>query len=935
MFILLTLSLFTPFVAFLLYLLDKKTKFGANKKQIKQITYGVIFGILAILYSEIGFEVNGVVANIRDSAPLCAGFIFGGSAGIISGVIGGVYRYFSVFWGAGEYTQIACALATISAGFIGAICRKFMFDDKRPSLFYGVLITLFTEVLHMLLIFFTNMNKIYTAFSFVRSCTIPMILSNILAVLLALLVVSFVNRNEQIKTKKEKKHILETFQIWLSVCVFLAFVFTILFNNALQNKMSESNTSYILKSSIDDVKKEIQYNSDKNLLNVTNEILNELNGDYSNDTLEQFILEYDVSVIHIVDEMGIIKYSSDSMYINFDMNSGDQSREFMVLVNGNKNEYVQPYRQSSIDQNISMKYAGVKIEGVGFIQVGYDANRFQSDIYEQVKEAAKFRHVSQSGYIIVCDENFKVISGIEGREGLSLSQDNGNRNIQENTLFEMKVQGVDSLCMFSKTEGYFIVSVIPISEAIFTRELTNYVSGFIIIVVFVALFINVYFLIKKIVVENLHKVNDSLSEITNGNLNVVVDVRGNEEFDSLSNDINSTVDTLKRYIDEAAARIDEELKIAKLIQYSSLPCNNMKNEILDIDAEMFTAKEVGGDFYDYYFLGENKVAFLVADVSGKGIPGAMFMMRAKTVIKNLTQSGLEIDEIFNQANQELCKNNEADMFVTAWMGIIELDSGIVKYANAGHNPPLIKQGKEFTYLRSRPNFVLGGMSNVKYTKNEIKLSCNDILYLYTDGVTEATNKDNKLFGEEKLNEILSSCNNYQVEKICEIVKKEIDVFVGDNDQFDDITMLCLKYKKGNKVIKKSMKLKPQLDEMRKIENYLNKELKTINASIKEINQFNIVVDEVFSNLVNYSECKEIKLDINISDDIVKLVFKDDGSKFNPLEDIKEVDINISSEEREIGGLGIHIVKNIMDEVTYEYKDNKNQLIIVKRRQING
>lgn len=931
MLVLLILSLVTPFVSFLLYLLDKKTIFGVIKKPIKQIVYGIIFGLLAILYSEVGFEVNGVIANIRDSAPLCAGFIFGGQAGIISGVIGGIYRYFSVFWGAGAYTRIACSIATISAGFIGAICRKFMFDNRRPSLFYGVLITLFVEVLHMLLIFFTNMNDIYTAFSFVKSCTIPMILSNVIAVLLALLVVSFVNRKEQIKTKKEKKHILETFQVWLSICVFLAFVFTILFNSTLQDKMSVSNTSYILKSSIDDVKKEIQYNSDKNLLNVTNEILNELNGEYSNNALEQLTLEYDVSVIHIVDEEGLIKYSSNSMYLDFDMNSGSQSKEFMVLVNGNKNEYVQPYGPTTIDSNISMKYAGVKIDGVGFIQVGYDANRFQNDIHEQVKEAARFRHVSQGGYIIVCDENFKVISGIEGSEGLSLSQDNSNRNIQENTLFEMKVQGLDSICMFSKTEGYFIVSVIPEAEAIFTRELTNYVSGFIVIVVFVALFINIYFLIKKIVVENLHKVNDSLSEITNGNLNVVVDVRENEEFDSLSNDINSTVDTLKRYIDEAAARIDEELKIAKLIQYSSLPYKNMKNESLDIEAEMFTAKEVGGDFYDYYFLGVNKVAFLVADVSGKGIPGAMFMMKAKTVIKNLTLKGLEIDEIFNQANEELCKNNDADMFVTAWMGIIDLDSGLVKYVNAGHNPPLIKQGNEFVYLKSRPNFVLGGMENIKYIKNEVKLSCNDILYLYTDGVTEATNKDNQLFGEEKLNSILSSYNIYDVEKICEIVKQNIDSFVGDNEQFDDITMLCLKYKKGSKQIRKSMKLKPKLEEMIKIEDYLNKELELNNVSLKEINKFNIAVDEIFSNLVNYSNCKEIKVDITISDKMVKLTFKDDGNKFNPFEDLTEVNINASSDEREIGGLGIHIVKNIMDEVVYEYKNNLNHLSIIKRR----
>lgn len=931
MLILLALSLVTPIVAFLLYLLDKKTGFGAMKKPIKQFVYGIIFGILAILYSEIGFEVNGVVANIRDSAPLCAGFIFGGPAGIIAGIIGGLYRYFSVFWSAGAYTQIACSVATISAGFIGAICRKFMFDDKRPTLFYGVLLTLITEVLHMLLIFFTNMSGIYTAFSFVKSCTIPMVLSNVLAVFLALLVVSFVNRKQEVKLKKEKRHILETFQVGLSICVFLSLVFTILFNNALQKEISKSSTSYILKSSIDDVKDEIQHNSDKNLLNVTNDILDELSGAYSNATLEQLTSEYGVSIIHIVDEEGIIRYSSDAGYIDFDMKTGEQSREFMVLINGNKSEFVQAYGPTSINPDISMKYAGVKINGVGFIQVGYDANRFQSDIHDQVREAAKFRHVSQNGYIIICDESFKVISGIEGSESISLSQDNKNKSVQEYMLFEMKVQGVDSLCMFSQAEGYYIVSVIPVSEAIFTRELSNYISGFIIIVVFVALFINVYFLIKKIVVENLHKVNSSLSEITNGNLDVVVDVRENEEFDSLSNDINSTVDTLKRYIDEAAARIDEELKIAKLIQYSSLPGRIMENENFDINAEMFTAKEVGGDFYDYYFLDEHKVAFLVADVSGKGIPGAMFMMRAKTVIKNLAKSGLEIDEIFTRANEDLCKNNEADMFVTAWMGIMELDTGIVKYANAGHNPPLIKQGNEFVYLKSRPNFVLGGMENIKFTKNEIKLSKNDVLYLYTDGVTEATNKEKQLFGEDKLNVILNSNSKSNSSELCRIVKEEIDLFVGEAEQFDDITMLCLKYKKSGKSIKKSMKLKPQLEEMVKIEDFLTKELESRHALMKEINQFNIVIDEVFSNLVNYSGCKEIEVDIAISDDLIKLVFKDDGVKFNPLEETKEVDISVSSEEREIGGLGFHIVKTIMDEVSYEYKKNMNQLTIIKRR----
>jgi hypothetical protein len=180
-----------------------------------------------------------------------------------------------------------------------------------------------------------------------------MVLSNVLAVFLALLAVSFVNRKQEVKLKKEKRHILETFQVGLSICVFLSLIFTILFNNTLQEEISKSSTSYILKSSIDDVKDEIQYNSDKNLLNVTNAILDELSGTYNNAILEQLTSEYGVSIIHIVDEEGIIRYSSDAGYIDFDMKTGDQSREFMVLVNGNKSELVQAYGPTSINPDIS------------------------------------------------------------------------------------------------------------------------------------------------------------------------------------------------------------------------------------------------------------------------------------------------------------------------------------------------------------------------------------------------------------------------------------------------------------------------------------------------------------------------------------------------------------------------------------------------------
>ena len=213
----------------------------------------------------------------------------------------------------------------------------------------------------------------------------------------------------------------------------------------------------------------------------------------------------------------------------------------------------------------------------------------------------------------------------------------------------------------------------------------------------------------------------------------------------------------------------------------------------DIFAQIHTAKEVGGDFYDFYILGENKLSFLIADVSGKGIPAAMFMMTAKTLIKSLVESGIEPSEVFKIANNKLCENNETGMFVTAWLGILDLNTGLLQYVNAGHPPPLIKHnGRPFEFLCSNTNFILGRIDNITYKVNEIQLSLRDEIFLYTDGVTEATNVSNELFGEDRLLESVNEKNNLTVNELCSKVKSDVDKFVKDALQFDDITMLAIK-----------------------------------------------------------------------------------------------------------------------------------------------
>ncbi|MBP7175551.1 MAG: SpoIIE family protein phosphatase [Thermoclostridium sp.] len=920
------------FASVILYSLNKRTALGRLGKWPKQIIYGLVFGVLAILGTEFGVPITGAVINARDAAPLCAGLIFGAPAGIIAGVIGAVERWFAVLWGAGATTRLACSLATIIAGLIGAALRKWMFDNKKPAWFYGFAIGLVMEVLHMLMIFFTNMNNVQMAFTFVNICSVPMILTNSFSVMFALLAVSLLGK-EKLHLDKEHKKLSQSFSRWLFLVVLVAFLITSVLTYILQTSFSNRNSEALLRLNIADVKADIEDASNANLLRLTrgvakdideaaaisDELLTKISGQPGNDFSE----------INVIDTSGVIAHSTNPVFIGFDMSSGEQAAEFLVLLNGT-DELVQSYQPITKDGTY-MKYAGVTLANGGFVQVGYNAERFRQDIDGQVTGATRNRHVGENGFIIIAGDNWNIVSDPNDNEGQNLDKTGIWIDLQtmpENARFECSVYGEACYCMYALTEGYYIIAVAPVSEVLFSRNLSVYLTIFMEILIFAALFAIVYFLIKKLVVTNIHKINHTLSEITGGNLNISVDVRTNEEFASLSDDINSTVVTLKGYIAEAAARIDKELEVAKLIQSGALPSvfpPYPDRTDFDIFATMDTAKEVGGDFYDFYLLDANRLAFLVADVSGKGITAAMFMMKAKTLIKSYADNHSDVAEILTMANEALCEGNDAEMFVTCWMGILNFCTNTITFANAGHNAPLLRRRNgTFDYFRSRPGFVLGGMEGIHYRCGELAFNPGDEIYLYTDGVTEATDAHNELYGDDRLHHILNTLGAVSADEICHTVKADVDRFVGEAPQFDDITMLHLKLTPKNRIT-----LAPSAESMAEATAFVEETLVSADVPMRTIAKMNIAVDEIYSNIIRYSGAEKAAIECAVSEGRIVLVFTDNGRPYDPTEK-PDPNTSLSAEERDVGGLGIFMVKKTMDSVTYEYRDGLNILTLTKR-----
>ncbi len=395
---------------------------------------------------------------------------------------------------------------------------------------------------------------------------------------------------------------------------------------------------------------------------------------------------------------------------------------------------------------------------------------------------------------------------------------------------------------------------------------------------------------------------------------------------ALSNMRTNILDYTEKERKDAAdkQKSQSELEIARNIQKASLSTKYPQHEAFKIATMMIPAREVGGDFYDFFFIDQNHFAVVMADVSGKGIPAALYMMKSQTLIRNISKNNIDIADVFYRVNNELCEGNDTCMFVTVFMAVVDLLKGDVQYVNAGHTPPMLKTQNGYDFMSPKKNLILGISRNTTFAVEKIKLNIGDHLFLYTDGVTEAENAKAKFYGTDRLKKILQKATD-DPETNLNLVLSGIKKFVKENAQSDDITMLDFAYLGSSEG---RLSLPADNKNLSKMIDFLKTDM--AKHCVPQKKQFNVIVaaEEIFSNIANYAYQKDGTVEIltYVHDNIYYVRFSDSGKKYNPLEH-KDPDVTLDLKDRKIGGLGIFLAKKLSDTISYSYEKKKNILTI--------
>ena len=348
----------------------------------------------------------------------------------------------------------------------------------------------------------------------------------------------------------------------------------------------------------------------------------------------------------------------------------------------------------------------------------------------------------------------------------------------------------------AKSGDYQVMVAMSSAEVFRYRAMVMALISVAFLLVFASMYAQAGILLREVVVRGFERTNEALKRITGGDLDEVVNVDSTTEFQTLSLGINSTVGSLKDSLEKTKEAIERELATAKAIQRSALPSTFPpfpEVEAFDLYASMNAAKEVGGDFYDFFLIDDHTLGFLIADVSGKGIPASLFMMTAKTELENYMSTGMPLAEAVSTANHHLCQGNEAGMFVTVWAATLDWETGELTYVNAGHNPPLLRHEGTWEWLTKKGGLFLGTFEKAKYRSATLTMEKGDEILLYTDGVNEAFSADEEEYGNGRLEALLGKHTADHPRVLIDAVRHDLAAWAEGAEQSDDITMLGLRY----------------------------------------------------------------------------------------------------------------------------------------------
>lgn len=596
--------------------------------------------------------------------------------------------------------------------------------------------------------------------------------------------------------------------------------------------------------------------------------------------------------INFIDTNGVIRVTTHQSQKDYWMGTDPDPAKaagFLCLLT-NRLWYAQPPRVTVKADGVYRKFAGVRLPD-GALQLGFDFSRLSSDLKARFADIAEDWHVGESGYYVLADRRTgEVISDGNPHSDFSPGLVQEPKTLRglgfthemlmkgEDESFDARVAGEDAICRTAvvKESGHRLCVVVPMGEITRTRNISVGTMMFILLTLIVA--------------------------VASAALRVVTLRERAEET---------------RQAEES--RRQRELMLAASIQSAALPAvfppfPSIAGRV-DLFALMRAAKEVGGDFYDFYFVDDHSLAVVIADVSGKGVPGAMFMMRAKTTINDLLAHGGDLGTAVAEVNARLAAGNDANMFVTAWIGVLDLETGTMEYVNCGHNPPVVRRADgTLEWARQVSGIALAALEGAPYSKQSLVLRPGDMLFLYTDGVTEAQSKE-ELFGEARLEAALAS-GVADAKGACHVVQMAVEAFAAGEPQADDMTMLALGF---NGV---SRKFAATADGLAACSAYV--------AGFCDDPKAAIVIDEIASNIVRCSGATTFDIDFLHRDDGYALVFTDAGTPFNPLAH-PDPDVTAAAEDRAIGGLGIFMVKQMASSVGYVRRGGRNVLTVELKR----